>query len=67
MSKKKFIKSLKILKVTIAILKAILADRELLKEEIRKELEAIKADYGDARRTRIEGPVDLLGEADLDS
>ena len=53
------------IKVTINELKAILADRNLLKEEIRKELEDIKKEYADERRTRIEGAVDLLEEADL--
>lgn len=53
------------IKATIAELKAILADRELLKDIIRTELEAIKADYADVRRSRIEAPVDLFQEADL--
>ena len=53
------------IKATIAQLKAILQDRELLKGIIRTELEAIKTDYADVRRTRIEAPVDLFQEADL--
>lgn len=53
------------IKATIAHLKAILQDRELLKGIIRTELEAIKTDYADVRRTRIEAPVDLFQEADL--
>ncbi len=65
LEQEKIYQELEDIKVTIAQLKAILADRQLLKEEIRKELEAIKADYADPRRSRIEGPVDLLGEADL--
>ena len=65
LEQEKIFQELEDIKVTIAGIKAILADRELLKAEIRKELEAIKADYGDTRRSRIEGPVDLLEEADL--
>jgi DNA gyrase subunit A len=53
------------LKKLIAYLKTILADKEVLKQEIVKELVQVKKDYADARRTRIEGPLDLLTEADL--
>lgn len=53
------------IKQTIAHLKAILADRSILRKEIVKELHHIKAEYADARRTRIEGPIDILTEADL--
>ena len=37
----------------------------MLKEEIEKELAALKTEYGDERRTRIEGAIDILTEADL--
>lgn len=50
---------------TIARLELILSNEEELKGEIVKELEHIKATYGDDRRTRIEGPIDSLSEADL--
>ncbi len=53
------------IKATIAFLNSILADRSKLKEEIIKELEQVKAEYGDKRRTRIEGAIDILSEADL--
>ncbi|MBA3752096.1 DNA gyrase subunit A [Candidatus Dependentiae bacterium] len=53
------------IKQTIAQLRAILENRELLLEEIRKELEHIKQEYVSERRSRIEGPVDILQEADL--
>jgi len=53
------------IKVQIIKLDAVLHDRVLLKSEIVKELQEIKATYADKRRTRIEGPVDLLDEADL--
>lgn len=46
-------------------LKAILDDEVVLKAEIMQELEEIKATYGDARKSRIEGAIDILTEADL--
>jgi DNA gyrase subunit A len=46
-------------------LEHILANRPLLLAEIEKELIAIKRDYADPRRTRIEGPIDAISEADL--
>lgn len=49
----------------ITHLRSILADREILKSEILRELEEIKAEYGDARRTKIVGAIDALTEADL--
>lgn len=53
------------IQVLIARLKAILQDRNLLLAEITKELEEVKDAYADKRRTRIEGPVDILTEASL--
>lgn len=53
------------LKQTIAFYKSILENKEVLKQQVREELVKIKEDYGDARRTRIEGAIDLLTEADL--
>jgi len=53
------------IKHTIARLKTILLDRNTLLTEIEQELRALKAEYGDARRTRIEGAIDILSEADL--
>ncbi len=53
------------IKETIAHLEAVLADKELLKEEVRKELVAIKQTYGDERRTKIEAAIDSIEEADL--
>lgn len=53
------------IKLLIAQLKLIITDKEILKQEIIKELNQIKQDYADPRRTRIEGPIDLLTEADL--
>ncbi|HEX2978098.1 MAG TPA: DNA gyrase subunit A [Candidatus Babeliales bacterium] len=53
------------LKKIINGLKLILADKTILKKEIEKELVTIKTDYADPRRTKIEGPIDILTEADL--
>ncbi len=53
------------LKKIIAKLELILNDDLVLKAEIVKELEYIKATYADPRRTRIEGAIDSLSEADL--
>jgi DNA gyrase subunit A len=53
------------LKLLITKLRLILADEEELKKEVVKELEEIKATYGDTRKTRIEGALDILTEADL--
>lgn len=53
------------LKKTIAHFRSILDNEDILKEEIRKELLAIKEEYADKRRTRIEGAIDILTEADL--
>ena len=53
------------LKKVVARLELILRDENELKSEIIKELEYLKSTYGDVRRTRIEGPIDQLSEADL--
>jgi DNA gyrase subunit A len=53
------------LKITIAQYKVILSDRAVLAQEVRRELLEIKEQYNDTRRTRIEGPIDILTEADL--
>lgn len=50
---------------TIIALSTILEDRTMLMGEIEQELLMLKAEYADARRTRFEGPIDLLSEADL--
>ena len=53
------------IRVTIAHLNEIINNESVLKQEIIKELEDIKSVYGDDRRTKIEGAVDILTEADL--
>jgi len=53
------------IKKHIKYLTAIIQDQEVLKQEVIKELEELRATYGDTRRTRIEGAIDILTEADL--
>lgn len=53
------------LKKTITHLKSILDNEDILKKEVREELVAIKEQYGDERRSKIEGAIDILTEADL--
>jgi len=53
------------LKKLIAHLLSIIEDESVLKKEIVAELEEIKNAYGDERRSRIEGAIDILTEADL--
>ncbi len=50
---------------TIAYLQTIIHDRAILRKEVVQELEYIKEQYADPRRTRIEEAVDILSEADL--
>lgn len=52
-------------KKTIAYLTLILEDESVLRREIIKELQEVREAYGDDRRSRIEGSVDVLTEADL--
>jgi len=49
----------------IAELNRIIENRDVLLDEIRSELKAIKATYADERRTQIGPPIDSLTEADL--
>jgi DNA gyrase subunit A len=53
------------LKKTIAHFRAIIDNEDVLKKEIYNELIAIRQEYADKRRTRIEGAIDILTEADL--
>ena len=53
------------LKKTIAYFRSIIENEEVLKKEIYQELIAIKEEYADKRRSRIEGAIDILTEADL--
>ena len=53
------------IKKTIADLELILREKEVLKQEVVKELVYIRENYADERRSKIEGPIDMLTEADL--
>ncbi len=53
------------LKKINAKLELILRDENELKSEVTKELNLVKDSYADIRRTRIEGPIDGISEADL--
>lgn len=53
------------LKKIITFLSSILENEAILVAEVAKELEETRENYGDDRRTRIEGAVDALTEADL--
>jgi DNA gyrase subunit A len=53
------------LQVEIERLQQLIDDPVKLQEEIARELAAIKSQYADVRRTRIEAAADVLSEADL--
>lgn len=53
------------IKKNIAYLNSVIQDPEILKKEIQTELQEIKTNYNDPRRTKIEGALDILTEADL--
>ncbi len=53
------------LKKIISYLSSIIQNEEILVAEVVKELELTREVYGDDRRSRIEGAVDALTEADL--
>ena len=53
------------IKTKITYFKSIIENEPVLKAEIVKELEDIRNNYNDARRTKIEGAIDILTEADL--
>ncbi len=53
------------IKKLIVYLASVLEDESILIKEVVDELKAVKNEYGDERRSRIEGPIDILTEADL--
>ncbi len=65
MEQEKIYAEIEELKKEIAHLQSIIQNEEILKEEIVKELTLVKQEYGDVRRTKIEGAIDILTEADL--
>jgi len=65
LEQEKIHRELEEIKLEIAELKSLLSNRDLLKKEIERELVEIKENYADKRKSKIEGPVDALSEADL--
>jgi DNA gyrase subunit A len=65
MEQEKIYAEMEELKKEILRLKSIIENEPILKKEIYSELIHIKQEYADARRTRIEGAIDILTEADL--
>jgi len=65
MEQEKIYNEMEDLRKIIAQFKLVIADESVLKKEIYSELIALKDEYGDTRRTRIEGAIDILTEADL--
>jgi len=53
------------LKKKIVYLKCILAEPDVLRQEVINELEEVRNSYADKRKTRIEGAIDILTEVDL--
>jgi DNA gyrase subunit A len=53
------------IKTKIVYFRSIIENESILKQEIFKELQDIKENYNDVRRTKIEGAIDILTEADL--
>lgn len=53
------------IKKTITYLLSIIENEAILQQEVVKELEEVKNNYADARKTKICGPIDVLTEADL--
>lgn len=53
------------IKKSIAEFKSILENPTILTAQVRKELVDVKERYADPRRTKIEGALDILTEADL--
>lgn len=53
------------IKKDIAFFVSILENESILKQEVIKELLEVKEMYGDERKSRIEGAIDILTEADL--
>jgi len=65
LEQEKIHRELEELKKLIIYLKSIIENEEILKQEVVQELEEVKKNYADVRRTRIEGPIDILTEVDL--
>ncbi len=65
MEQEKIYQEIAAIKQEIINLISIIEDDAVLKKVVYEELVNIKEQYGDARKTTIEGAVDILTEADL--
>jgi len=65
LEQEKIYNELEELKKTIAFLKSIIEDESILRKEVHRELLEVKSQYADTRRSRIEGAIDIMTEADL--
>lgn len=65
LEQEKIYQEMEFIKEEIKRLSAIVDDEVVLKAVLLEELEDSKKQYGDVRKTRIEGAIDLLTEADL--
>ena len=65
MEQQKIRDEMETIKKDIAYLISIIENESILVGEVVKELEEVKATYGDDRRSKVEGAIDILTEADL--
>ncbi len=65
LEREKLLEEYRLLNEEIARLEAILANKSMLWEEIKKELLAVKKKYGDERKTQIITMSDAIGKEDL--
>lgn len=65
LEQEKIHQEMEFIKSEITRLASIVDNESVLKQVLLEELEESKKQYGDVRRTRIEGAIDLLTEADL--
>ncbi len=65
MEQEKIRQEMEEIKKTIVFLTSIIEDQNVLIQKVVEELQAIKEQYADERKTRIEGAIDILTEADL--
>jgi len=65
LEQEKMLQEIEDLRIKVTHYETILGDKARLKQEILQELQHLKAEYGDPRRTRIEAPIDAMSEIDL--
>lgn len=65
MEQEKIYSEMEELKKTIAYLTSVIEDPNILKQEVVQELKEVREKYADKRKSKIEGAIDILTEADL--